>query len=54
MDIRQLKHFQSQSQLQLSWTELALFSRWGTYAAQPTAYAMQPTAYTAQSTAYTA
>ena len=49
-----LAYCQAQSQLQLSWTELALFSLWRTYAAQPTAYAAQPTAYAAQPTAYAA
>ena len=57
----QKSYCQAQSQPQLSWTELALFSLWRTYAAQltgyaaqPTAYAVQPTAYAAQTTAYDA
>ena len=46
------RYCQAQSQLHLSWSELALFSLWRTYAAQPTAYAVQPTAYAPQPTAY--
>ena len=49
-----IDYCQAQSQLQLSWAELALFSLWRTYAAQPTAYAAQSKAYAAQLTAYAA
>ena len=49
-----LLYCQAQFQVQLSWTELALFSQLRTYAAHPSAYAAHPSAYAAHPSAYAA